>query len=614
MKIVIGATAQGKNVAFDLDTLITTRLLIQANSGAGKSYLLRKLIEALFGHAQIIMIDPEGEFATLREKYDFILAGPGGETPTDARTAEQLAIKLLELRVSAVCDLYEMKAADRHEWVAKFLSSLVDAPKKLWHRAVIIVDEAQMFCPEKSAGESKASGPMIDLTTRGRKRGFCAVWATQRLANVNKDATSMLLNRLVGGTFEDVDIKRALNLLSVASEDKNKVSMELKTLDPGWFYAFGRAISKERLLFKVGKVETSHPQPGSAKHAAAPPPPPDKVKALLPQLADLPQEAEQKAVTLADFKRRVSELQRQLRQQPKAAPVSQPSKQAEFLALQKHHAELLKVVDELMKITYKFTAIGFDQGTLDPSELKTLFNQVAANVARLTEKKVKQRAAEIQKLKAEAVRLQQKLDQFIKAAGKKADKGIALDITLHAKPPSPPPVREPVRREPRESNGNDNHDKSLSSGAKALVAAMLTYPDGLTRTQARGLCGFASRTLDNKISELRAAGLITSEGGKLTIPPDNAEYALKIAGDITPPASTEEVLALWTPKLSGGAVNVLNILVEASGAPVEKSHIMEQARLAPRTLDNKISELSNAGLISKPGPGVLAANTDALLL
>ena len=101
MKITIGETG-GKGVGFDLDTLLVTRLLIQANSGAGKSWLLRKLIEQLYGHVQVIVIDPEGEFATLREKYDFVLVGAGGETPADVRSAGLLAEKLLELRASAV--------------------------------------------------------------------------------------------------------------------------------------------------------------------------------------------------------------------------------------------------------------------------------------------------------------------------------------------------------------------------------------------------------------------------------------------------------------------------------------------------------------------------------
>ena len=73
MKITIGKDHRGRKVSIDIDVLLTTRLLITANSGAGKSWLLRVIIEQLFGHVQIIAIDPEGEFATLREKYGLLI-------------------------------------------------------------------------------------------------------------------------------------------------------------------------------------------------------------------------------------------------------------------------------------------------------------------------------------------------------------------------------------------------------------------------------------------------------------------------------------------------------------------------------------------------------------
>src|SRR5579864_2261785 len=58
----------------NLAKLIKTRMIIAANSGGGKSYLMRKLMELFFGQVQQIVIDPEGEFSSLREKFGFILA------------------------------------------------------------------------------------------------------------------------------------------------------------------------------------------------------------------------------------------------------------------------------------------------------------------------------------------------------------------------------------------------------------------------------------------------------------------------------------------------------------------------------------------------------------
>src|SRR5438094_10539198 len=92
----------------DLPTLIDTRLLVQANSGGGKSWLLRRLLEQSQGKVQQIVIDLEGEFATLREKYDYVLAGKDGDTPAEPRSAYLLAKRLLELNVSTIIDMYEL--------------------------------------------------------------------------------------------------------------------------------------------------------------------------------------------------------------------------------------------------------------------------------------------------------------------------------------------------------------------------------------------------------------------------------------------------------------------------------------------------------------------------
>jgi len=321
-KINIGTSGK-QGVFFDLDVLLRTRLLIQANSGGGKSWLLRRIAEQAFGKVQVIIIDPEGEFVTLREQFDYVLVGKGGDTPADIRSASLVAHKLLELNASAVCDLYEMKASDRHKWVRVFLEALIDAPKNLWHPVIVIVDEAHTFAPEKGAGESEASEAMIGLATRGRKRGFCAVFATQRLGKLRKDAAAELLNVLVGMTFIDIDRKRAAESLGIPTSEIHGFFDQIKIIDPGNFWALGRAISKDRVLVNIGDVQTTHPESGSAKHSAEPPPPTAKIKALLPKLSDLPQEAEKKAKTESDLRLEISQLKRELLARP-ASVVPEP--------------------------------------------------------------------------------------------------------------------------------------------------------------------------------------------------------------------------------------------------------------------------------------------------
>src|SRR5579864_4145875 len=147
-KIVIGA-ADGRNVGIDIPLLLTTRLLVQANSGGGKSWLLRRMAEQLYGKVQTIILDPEGEFYTLREKFGYVLVGEGGETPADIRSAAMLAEKFLQLKASAVCDLYEAfrsRPMDRRQWVRAFLNALLDAPRRSEEHTSELQSHVNLVC------------------------------------------------------------------------------------------------------------------------------------------------------------------------------------------------------------------------------------------------------------------------------------------------------------------------------------------------------------------------------------------------------------------------------------------------------------------------------------
>lgn len=278
-------------ISIDIPKLVESRLLVQANSGGGKSWLIRRLIEQAFGKVQIIVLDPEGEYANLRQKFDFAYAGKGGDTSADPRSAALLAKRLLELKASAIVDLYELNPQDRKRFVRLFCDAMVNAPKELWHDCLLIIDEAHVFAPEK--GESEAMGPVIDLATRGRKRGYCVVLATQRFSKLNKDAAAECNNKLIGRASQDIDMKRAADELGFNSREQ---MLSLRLLKPGEFYVFGPAISDEVTQTKIGDVEVKPPPRSAAKNA--PPPPPEKIKSILSQLADLPQEAQKETETL----------------------------------------------------------------------------------------------------------------------------------------------------------------------------------------------------------------------------------------------------------------------------------------------------------------------------
>lgn len=301
-----------KNIKVNLPVLIDSRMLLCANSGGGKSYTIRKILESAGTSVMSIILDVEGEFKTLREKFDYLLIGQAGDVPINIKAAHLLPAKLLELNISTIIDISDLKRHDRILYVKIFLETLMELPRKFWKPCLIIVDEAHAYCGQQEKQESTHA--VIDLMTRGRKRGFCGILATQRIAKLHKDAAAEANNYMVGRTGLDVDMKRAAELLGFTSKAD---MLSLRNLDPGEFYVFGTAISRGVEKVKVTKVKTTHPKVGMDLRGKITPPT-ERIKSLLSKLNDLPKEAEEKAKTLEELKKRNRELEHELKKRPDA--------------------------------------------------------------------------------------------------------------------------------------------------------------------------------------------------------------------------------------------------------------------------------------------------------
>ena len=257
---------------------------------------------------------------------------------------------------------------------------MINAPKELWHSCLVVIDEAHIFAPEK--GQSEAMEAVIDLATRGRKRGYCAVLATQRLSKLHKDAAAECNNKLVGRTGLDIDMKRASEELGFTSKEQY---LSLRHLNPGEFYAYGPAISKEVIKIKVGEIKTSHPKAGS-RIITKTIPPTEKIKAVLKKLTDLPQEAAKEANTIADLKienanlKRENSVLKKIPPQEKVKPIEvSVIKDNQIARLEKVFASMVKEAEKhgkAMSLLWgNFNEVGDSLlKALDAVKTKPLFN------------------------------------------------------------------------------------------------------------------------------------------------------------------------------------------------------------------------------------------------
>lgn len=468
-----------KDTSIDIERLIESRLVILANSGAGKSWLIRRIAEQAAGKIQTIILDPEGEFSTLREKFDFLHAGKDADVPAEPKSAALLALKLLELGTSAIVDLYELHPQERQRFVKLFCDALVNCPKELYHPVLIILDEAHDYVPEGKPSEATYS--VEALASKGRKRGQCLVLASQRISKLSKNAASECNNKLIGRASQDIDMKRAGDELGLT---KDKI-VQLRQLKPGEFYAFGPAISDEVQKIQVGDVKTTHAKVGYAAAKAKKTPPTAAIKKVLAKLKDLPEEAVKEARTSAELKQQVRDLSRKLSEKP--APAADPKaiekavNQAVKAALHKQDLAWEKVVGSWKKYGTTLKSI--------VAELMAVYPVAGKKIEALNKPHDRPDGMWWSPSNVEIVK--------IDPTKKILDAG----FKTHYTPPTPDtkPLEIGVV-------------KKWGPGELAVLGACAQHTNGITREHLTVLTGYKRASRNTYLQRLGAAGLVRSEG------------------------------------------------------------------------------------------------------
>jgi hypothetical protein len=269
--IILGTTTSRIPVTLQLEELLATRLLVQGNSGSGKSRLLRRLIEQSAAFVQQVILDPEGDYVQLAERYGHVVIDAKDYS---AKGIEEIGARVRQHRYSAVLNLEHMTDIDgQMRQAAAFLCGLFEVDRAHWHSVLVFVDEAQIFAPSGTEGSDDARkatlSAMVNLMCRGRKRGLCGVIATQRLAKLAKNVAAECANFLMGRTLLDIDMARAADLLGM---DKKKAEI-FRDLTPGRFIGLGSAIARRPIEICIGPVETSGR--GGTPELIPPPPMPN---------------------------------------------------------------------------------------------------------------------------------------------------------------------------------------------------------------------------------------------------------------------------------------------------------------------------------------------------
>ncbi len=234
---------------------------ILASSGMGKSYLTGVIAEETLENGGLLcVIDPEGEYFTMAERYPMLIVGGERAMLPLSEDAIDLYIQaMLETNLAVVCDLSDYLDHEQQDLYAQIAESLFQQETTFRKKVRVIIEEAQIYAPQRmaSAGVSKGKkkwdpvNASQKLAKRGRKRAIDSLWATQRPASLSKDILSQCNRFWFGGITAEQDYKAIKPFLTEAGISFNNV----KELQPGEFYFYSKGITK---LIKVRKRHCKH--------------------------------------------------------------------------------------------------------------------------------------------------------------------------------------------------------------------------------------------------------------------------------------------------------------------------------------------------------------------
>ncbi|MCK4570759.1 ATP-binding protein [Candidatus Bipolaricaulota bacterium] len=221
-----------KDLDINLEDLIGQCIAILGIRGSGKSNTAGVIFEELLeNNYPLSIVDLEGEYFGLKEKYEVLVVGKGEgvEIEIDAHCAPEIAQVSMEQNVPVVLDLSGFLSEERTELLKAYLSALWNLAGTLRKPYMIGIEEAHEFIPQGVKNELKEMISRIAL--RGRKRGLGGIVVSQRSAKVDKDVLSQAGMLFLHRVVHEVDMRVYCELLPWRKSEVKEIIGSLDTGD-----------------------------------------------------------------------------------------------------------------------------------------------------------------------------------------------------------------------------------------------------------------------------------------------------------------------------------------------------------------------------------------------
>jgi hypothetical protein len=543
------------DLALPIDA-VTQTFLILGMRGSGKTNTGVVLAEDMIGAGlPVCIIDPTGVWWGLRSSADgqgpglpvTIIGGEHADLPLPAGSGALLADLVVDERLPVVLDLSLLSKTQQRRFATDFLERLYHRNREPLH---LIVDEADLFAPQRATGEiARLLGAYEDIVRRGRAKGIGCTSITQRPAGMHTDVRSqaavLIALRLIGR--HDIVAIDDWVRLHASDEDARELKASLPSLRTGMAWVW----SPEWLEV----LQQIHVRPRRTFDSSA-----------------TPKVGEKRIVPRAFARVDPADLERLAARLEPAEPAQEPAPKG-------------RASGEVKRLR---------------SELADVRAELAAERSRAP---VRVEVPVLAAADAEAVR--EALATLDRVAGN-------LRAALGTKPPPPSPrLAVPPRPRPAPAGPPAVAAPPLKAGARRMLSVLARQnPLTVTRAQLASLAGMkrTGGTFQSYFSALRTGGFIAEEAGAVAI----TQAGLAAAG-VEPgaaPVTAEEIREQWRSVLKAGARAMLDFLLEAHPGGMTRDELATAVGLERTggTFQSYLSVLRSNGLAVVTGDEVRAAD------
>lgn len=571
-----------KDLALPLD-VVTQAIGILAKRRAGKSYLMRRLVEQLFGAGQqVVLVDPKGDQWGVRSSADglrpglglVIFGGERADVPLEPSSGALLAKLVVEESLSAVLDLSLLRKHEIATFMAAFLEDLYRLKAREQHRTpmMLVIDEADAVAPQKpQPNETRMLGAAQDIVRRGGQRGIGCCMVTQRSAVLSKDVLTQVQMLVTLRTIAPQDLAAIKAWIDVhGTVEQQKVLMaSLPALPVGdaWFWSPGWPTDE-------GIFQRSHVLPITTFDSGATPKP-GQVRSEPKKLCDVDLEA----------------VRRQMAETLERAKADDPK------ALRARIAELESKLNSVTVPVPKTERV--EVTVFDEQRFNLLFEALAGQADAVT---------------AAAASAKDSIGQALVAYRNEQRAKAAHPMHIMAPELAPNDGKTFVITAP--PNGTNLYDggRKLSpsrveeapKGEAAVLAALAQHQHGCSKKQLRILTRYKRSTLDAYLQRLRTGEAVTVAGDRFLI---TVAGRRKLPADWKALPKGGELRRHYLATLPTGEAKVLEYLIKAAGESLSRDDLSIATGFARSSRDAYIQRLKARELVETNGTAVRAAGT-----